>query len=62
MYGIIATAGASPNTQRSAALGITSSFCTNFTPSAMSCAHPCHRPAYHGPSRAWECASTLCSM
>ena len=61
MYGTSATAGASENTQRSAAAGITSSFCTNFAPSAMSWAHPWNRPAYIGPSRACMCASTLCS-
>jgi hypothetical protein len=62
MYGTSATAGASENTHRSAAAGITSSFWTNFTPSASSCAHPWKRPAYIGPSRACMCARTLCSM
>ena len=62
MYGIMATAGASENTPRSAASGTTSSFCTNFTPSATSCAQPWNMPASIGPRRACMCASTLCSM
>ena len=45
----------------SAAAGVTSSFCTNFTPSATSCAHPWNRPASIGPTRDCICASTLCS-
>ncbi len=61
MYGTSQTAGARENTHRSAAAGITSSFCTNLTPSARSCAHPWNRPAYIGPSRPCMCASTLCS-
>ena len=61
-YGSRATSGATRNTGRSAARGVTSSFCTNFTPSASSCAHPWNRPAYIGPSRCCMCASTLCSM
>ena len=62
MYGIIATAGASENTLRSAAAGTTSSFWMNLTPSATSCAHPWNRPASIGPSRACMWASPLCSM
>ena len=62
MYGTSATAGASENTHRSAAAGMMSSFCTNFTPSAISCAQPWNRPAYIGPRRACMCARTLCSM
>ena len=61
MYGTSATAGARENTHRSAAAGITSSFWTNLTPSATSCAQPWNRPAYIGPSRACMCARTLCS-
>ena len=62
MYGIIATAGASENTLRSAAAGTMSSFWMNFTPSATSCAHPWNRPASIGPSLACMCARPLCSM
>ena len=51
MYGTMTTAGASVNTHESAAFGMTSSFWMNFTPSAISCAHPWKRPAYIGPSR-----------
>ena len=58
----MATAGASENTPRSAASGTTSSFWTNFTPSATSCAQPWNMPASIGPRRACMCASTLCSM
>src|SRR3712207_2690629 len=45
-YGSNATAGASLNTRLSAAAGTTSSFCTNLTPSATSCAQPWKAPAY----------------
>jgi ATP-dependent Clp protease ATP-binding subunit ClpX len=48
-------------TQESAADGITSSFWTNLTPSAISCAQPWNRPAYIGPTRPCMCAITLCS-
>ena len=61
MYGTSATAGAREKTQASAATGITSSFWTNLTPSAMSCAHPWNLPAYIGPSRPCMWAITLCS-
>src|SRR3954454_23424348 len=60
-YGSSATAGASLKTVRSAAVGTTSSFCTNFTPSAMSCAQPWKPPAYIGPTRDCMCAIALCS-
>src|SRR5690606_6511741 len=60
-YGTIATPGASLNTHRSASRGTTSSFCANFTPSAMSCAQPWKAPAYMGPRRPCMCAMTLCS-
>ncbi len=62
MYGIIATAGASEKTLRSAAVGTMSSFWMNFTPSATSCAQPWNTPASMGPTRDCMCASTLCSM
>ena len=62
MYGIIATAGASENTLRSAAVGTMSSFWMNFTPSATSWAHPWNAPASIGPTRDCMCARTLCSM
>ncbi|GES08077.1 hypothetical protein Amac_016720 [Acrocarpospora macrocephala] len=39
-YGTSATAGAILKMARSAAAGMTSSFWTNFTPSAISCAQP----------------------
>ncbi len=61
-YGISATAGASRKTVRSAAAGMTSSFWTNFTPSATSCAQPWKPPAYIGPTRACMCAIALCSV
>ena len=49
MYGIIATAGASEKTLRSAASGTTSSFWMNFTPSATSCAQPWNDAGLHRP-------------
>ena len=61
-YGSSATAGASRNTGRSAPRGAMSSFCTNLTPSAISCAQPWKPPAYIGPSRPCMCAITLCSV
>ena len=57
-----ATAGANRKTRRSAAAGVMSSFCTNFTPSATSWAQPWKPPAYIGPSRPCMCAITLCSV
>ncbi|CAM5251025.1 hypothetical protein SCANM63S_09455 [Streptomyces canarius] len=60
-YGSRATAGASWKTRRSAPAGTTSSFCANFTPSAMSWAQPWKPPAYIGPSRPCMWAITLCS-
>ncbi len=62
MYGTRTTAGARVNTHPSAAAGMMSSFWMNFTPSAISWAHPWNRPAYIGPSRCCMWASTLCSM
>src|SRR5665647_647923 len=61
-YGTRATAGASLNTQRSAASGTMSSFWTNLAPSATSCAQPWNPPAYIGPNRPCMCAITLCSI
>src|SRR4051794_39221010 len=60
-YGSRATAGASRKIVRSAAAGTTSSFCTNLTPSATSCAQPWKAPAYIGPTRLCMCAIALCS-
>ena len=57
-----ATNGARRKTHRSARAGVMSSFWTNFTPSATSCAHPWKPPAYIGPSRPCMCAITLCSV
>ena len=54
--------GASRNTGLSASRGVTSSFWTNFTPSAISWAQPWNAPAYIGPSRPCMCAITLCSV
>jgi hypothetical protein len=62
MTGIRATAGASANTQRSAARGMIDSFWTNLMPSATSCSTPWKRPASIGPSLACMWAMTLCSM
>src|SRR6185437_12172361 len=53
--------GARRKTGRSASRGVTSSFWTNLTPSAMSWAQPWNAPAYIGPSRPCMCAMTLCS-
>src|SRR5689334_20506291 len=53
--------GARRKTGRSASRGVTSSFWTNLTPSAMSWAQPWKAPAYIGPSRPCMCAITLCS-
>ena len=61
-YGMSATNGASRKAQRSARAGVMSSFWTNFTPSATSCAHPWKPPAYIGPSRPCMWAMTLCSV
>src|SRR5215207_10633909 len=38
------------------------SFCTNFTPSATSCAQPWKPPAAIGPTRLCMCAIALCSI
>src|SRR3954451_4063551 len=60
-YGSRANAGAIWKIVRSAPAGTTSSFCTNFTPSATSCAQPWNIPAYIGPTRLCMCAIALCS-
>jgi hypothetical protein len=61
MYGTSTTAGASENTQESAARGMTSSFWISLIPSAMGWPTPWKRPAYIGPNRCCMWAMILSS-